>query len=102
MNFKFTSFIDIEKTFPFSNVGFFGIQYFQRYSSLQIDYDNMRIAFSGNHDGSHFEKHKNGNGGTIALIIILVVVGVVLIGTGVWWYLRRKNLHNNLNRYEQL
>lgn len=86
----------------FSDAVIYGVQYFQRYSSLQIDYDNMRIAFSGHHDATHFEKQKNGNGGSIAIIIILVVVGVGLIGTGVWWYLRRKNLQSNLNRYDQL
>jgi hypothetical protein len=78
------------------------VQYFQRYSSLHIDYENMKIAFSGSHDPSHFEKHKSGNGGTIALIIILVVVGVALIGAGVWWCQRCKNLQNNLNRYDEL
>ena len=56
----------------------------------------MKIAFSGSHDPSHFEKYESdgGNGGNVALIIILVLVGVLLIGTGVWWYLRRKNLQN--------
>ena len=59
----------------------------------------MKIAFSGAQVPS---EHKGLNGGTIALIVILVVVGVALIGTGVWWYLRRKNLPNHLKRYEQL
>ena len=45
----------------------------------------MKIAFSGGHVPS-YEKDKSLNGGTIALIIILVAVGVALIGTGVWWY----------------
>jgi len=71
---------------PFSDAAIYGVQYFQRYSSLQIDYDNMKIAFSGSHDPSHFEKYKSGNGGTIALIIILIVVGAGLIGTSIWWY----------------
>ena len=84
VNYRFIS--SNETTLPFSDAAIYGVQYFQRYSSLQIDYENMKIAFSGSHDPSHFEKYKSGNGGTIALIIILVVVGAGLIGTGVWWY----------------
>ena len=89
-----------DTTLPYSDAVIYGAQYFQRYSSLQIDFDNMKIAFSGGDVPSHFESGVNG--GTIALIIILVVVGVALIAAGVWWYLRRKNLPNHLNRYDQL
>ena len=74
-----------DTTLPFSDAVIYGSQYFKRYSSLQIDYDNMKIAFSGGHVPSH-EKDKSLNGGIIALIIILVVVGVALIGAGVWWF----------------
>ena len=59
----------------------------------------MKIAFSGAQVPSD---HNGLNGVTIALIVILALVGVALIGTGVWWYLRRKNLPRHLNRYEQL
>ena len=96
-NFNFI--LTNETDLPFSDVVVYGSQYFKRYSSLEIDYDNMKIAFSGAQVPS---EHKSLNGGTIALIVILVVVGVILIGTGVWWYLRRKNLPNHLNKYEQL
>ena len=74
-----------DTTLPYSDLVIYGSQYFQRYSSLNIDFEKMKIAFSGSHVPSH-EKDKSLNGGTIALIIILVVVGVALIGTGVWWY----------------
>ena len=84
VNYRFISTNDT--TLPFSDAAIYGIQYFRRYSSLEIDYDNMKIAFSGSHDPSPFEKYKGGNGGTIAIILILLVVGVCLIGGGILWY----------------
>jgi hypothetical protein len=44
-----------DKTIPIPDGVLLGNDYFQRYSSVQIDYENMKIAFSGSHDPSHFE-----------------------------------------------
>ena len=54
VNYKFI-FSD-DKNLTFSDAAIYGVQYFQRHTSLDIDYDNMRIAFSGSHNATHFEK----------------------------------------------
>jgi hypothetical protein len=54
VNFRFI--YSNDTTLPFSDAAIYGVQYFQRYTSLNIDYENMKIAFSGSHDPTQFEK----------------------------------------------
>lgn len=76
--------------------------FFERYNGTHFDFDNNKIAFSGSH--AYFEPKKEdpsgGKGSTIAIIIIAVVLGVCLIGAGVWWFMRRKSLESKLTRYD--
>jgi hypothetical protein len=65
----------------------------------------MRIAFSGNHSPfipKEDIKEGGGNGGLIAVIIIISILTLALVGAGVWWFLKRKRLQSNLSRYDQL
>lgn len=48
--------LNTNETDVFLDAAILGLPYNQRYSSVEIDYDNMKIAFSGRRDSTSFER----------------------------------------------
>lgn len=76
-----------------------GTMYFSRYSGLHYDFDKTQVAFSGAHGYRPVPNPKKDGLGVIEIVITSVVVGVGMIGLGIWIYKSRKNkkLETNLN-----
>lgn len=83
-----------------------GYTYFQRYSGIHYDFENFKVAFSGDHDFKPLPPGPNNQQAglspvAIVFVVILSIVGLGAIGTAIWC-IKKKKIQSGIKEYERL